>query len=137
MVDGPLDLSRLDARSLVLRREPADIGALLREVGADFQEEFRRRGLVFTLHLPPEPRTLLCDPDKLRQVFTNLIGNALKFSPDGGEIDLGAEDRGDQILITCRDTGIGIPDAEPERTSTNSTRSTPPPRDASAAPDSA
>ncbi len=58
---------------------------------------------------------LLCDPDKLRQVFTNLVGNALKFSPDGGEIELGAENRGDEIIFTCRDTGIGIPEVERER----------------------
>jgi signal transduction histidine kinase len=115
MIDELIDLSRLDARAMVLRRVPTDVAALLREIGADFQEEFRRRELRFALRLPPELPPLVCDPDKLRQVFTNLVGNALKFSPDGGEIELGVENRGDEILLTCRDTGIGIPDAERER----------------------
>jgi len=115
MIDELIDLSRLDARSMVLRRVPTDVGAIMRELGADFQEEFRRRSLHFSLRLPPDLPTLVCDPDKLRQVFTNLIGNALKFSPDGGEIELGAENRSDEILLTCRDTGIGIPDTERER----------------------
>ncbi len=115
MIDELIDLSRLDARSLVLRRLPTDVAAILRELGAEFEEEFRRRELRFSLHLPPELPALVCDPDKLRQVFTNLIDNALKFSPDAGEIELTAEDRGEEILFTCRDTGIGIPDAERER----------------------
>ena len=115
MIDELIDLSRLDARSMVLRRVPTDVAAILRELGNDFQEEFRRRALRFSLRLPPELPPLLCDPDKLRQVFSNLIGNALKFSPDGGEIELGAEDRGDEVILTCRDTGIGIPEAERER----------------------
>ena len=115
MIDELIDLSRLDARSMVLRRVPTDLAAILRELAADFQEEFRRRSLRLSLRLPPDLPTLLCDPDKLRQVFTNLIGNALKFSPDGGEIELGAENRGEEILLTCRDTGIGIPEAERER----------------------
>ncbi len=115
MIDELIDLSRLDARSLVLRLEPTDAGALMRELGTEFAEEFRRRGLRFSLRLPPVLPPLLCDPDKLRQVFTNLVGNAVKFSPDGGEIELGAEDRGEEILFSCRDTGIGIPAAEQER----------------------
>jgi len=115
MIDELIDLSRLDARSMVLHRVPTDISAILRELGADFQEEFRRRALRFSLRVPPDLPTLLCDPDKLRQIFTNLLGNALKFSPDGGEIELGAENRDEEILFSCRDTGIGIPAAERER----------------------
>jgi len=115
MIDELIDLSRLDARSLILRRVPTDVAALLGEIGGDFHEEFRRRELCFSLLLPSDLPPLVCDQDKLRQIFTNLIGNALKFSPDGGEIQLGAESRGDEIVFTCRDTGIGIPDAERER----------------------
>lgn len=115
MIDELIDLSRLDARSMVLRRSPTDLAAMLRELGNDFQEEFRRRDLRFSLQLPQELPPVPCDPDKLRQVFTNLVGNALKFSPNGGEIELGAEVRGSEVVLTCRDTGIGIPEAERER----------------------
>jgi signal transduction histidine kinase len=115
MIDELIDLSRLDARAMVLRREPTDVVEIFRELGVEFQEEFRRRGLRFSLRVPPALPLLLCDPGKMRQVFTNLIANALKFSPDGGEIELAAEDRGQEILMSCRDTGIGIPDSERER----------------------
>jgi signal transduction histidine kinase len=115
MIDELIDLSRLDARSMVLRREPTDIAGLLHELAAEFNEEFRRRGLRLTLRLPAALPTLMGDPDKLRQVFTNLIGNALKFSPDGGEVVVAAEERRDELLFSCSDTGIGIPETERER----------------------
>jgi signal transduction histidine kinase len=112
MIDELIDLARLDARSMVLRLEETDVGHLLRELTADFQEECRRRGVRLSLRLVEGLPRLVCDPDKLRQVFTNLLANALKFSPDGGEVELGAETRGEEVLFTCRDTGIGIPEGE-------------------------
>ena len=54
MIDELIDLSRLDARSMVLRRVPTDIAAILRELAAEFQEEFRRRALRLSLRLPPD-----------------------------------------------------------------------------------
>jgi signal transduction histidine kinase len=115
MIDELIDLSRLDARSMVLRREETDPAEILRDIGVQFQEEFRRRQLRFSLALREGLPRLVCDPEKLRQVLTNLVTNAIKFSPDGGEIELGAELRGDDLLFTCRDTGIGIPESEQEK----------------------
>ena len=115
MIDELIDLSRLGARALELHLSPTDMAAMLHEFETEFQEECRRREIRFSLCLPADLPLLLCDSDKLRQVFTNLIGNALKFSPDGSEIELGAENRGNEILLTCRDTGIGIPPTERER----------------------
>ncbi len=115
MIDELIDLSRLDARAMVLRLEETDTGALLQELVEEFREEFRRRGLRLVLRLPADLPRLLCDRDKLRQVFTNLLGNALKFSPDGGEVELAAESRGEEVLYSCRDSGIGIPAGEQEK----------------------
>ncbi|HEY5999733.1 MAG TPA: ATP-binding protein [bacterium] len=115
MIDELIDLSRLDARSMVLHVEETDTAALLRELAAEFAEETRRRGLRLELHLPEAPPTVPCDADKMRQVFTNLLANAIKFSPDGGRIDLELEVRADEIVYCCRDTGIGIPATEVEK----------------------
>ena len=115
MIDELIDLSRLDARAMVLRLEETDTAALLRELAAEFAEEIRRRGLRLELHLPPDLPRVVCDPDKLQQVFTNLLANAIKFSPDGGRIDLDARAGHDEIVYCCRDTGIGIPAADLEK----------------------
>jgi two-component system phosphate regulon sensor histidine kinase PhoR len=115
MIDELIDLARLDARSMVLRLEETDTAALLRELAAEFAEEIRRRGLRLELHLPPELPRVTCDADKLRQVFTNLLANAIKFSPDGGLIDLEATFDAEEIVYCCRDTGIGIPAADLEK----------------------
>jgi signal transduction histidine kinase len=115
MIDELIDLSRLDARSMALRREATAGDLLLREVGAHFQEEFRRKQLRLSLRLPDALPTLVCDPDKLRQIFTNLVENAVKFSQEGGEVELGAEDRGGELLFWVRDTGIGITPEEQDK----------------------
>ena len=115
MIDELIDLSRLDARAMVLRRAPTDLGALLTEVDQLFREEFGRRRLRHELHIPPGLPSASCDADKIRQVLTNLVGNALKFSADEDEIALAAEDRGEEVVISCRDTGIGIPAEEIEK----------------------
>lgn len=115
MIDELIDLARLDARAMVLRQEETDTAALLRELAAEFAEETRRRDLRLDLHLPPGLPLVNCDPDKMRQVFTNLLANAIKFSPDGGRIELEASPRADEIVYCCRDTGIGIPAADLEK----------------------
>jgi signal transduction histidine kinase len=100
---------------MVLRRQMTDIGDVLREIGGLFQEELRRRQLRLALNVPPALAPVSCDPDKIRQVLSNLVTNAIKFSPDGGEIELGVEERGADAVLHCRDTGIGIPAPEQEK----------------------
>ena len=115
MIDELIDLSRLDARAMVLRLEETDTAEMLRELAAEFAEETRSRGLRIELQVPADLPRVVCDPDKLRQVFTNLLANAIKFSPDGGRIDFEAQAGTSEIVYCCRDTGIGIPSAELEK----------------------
>lgn len=115
MIDELIDLSRLDARAMVLRLQETDTAEMLRELTTEFGEETRSRGLRIALDVPRDLPHIVCDPDKLRQVFTNLLANAIKFSPDGGRIELEAHAGTSEIVYCCRDTGIGIPAAELEK----------------------
>jgi two-component system phosphate regulon sensor histidine kinase PhoR len=65
--------------------------------------------LSLTIDLPPDLPPVLADPERARQVVTNLVHNAIKFTPPGGKVTTSAAAGGDEVIISVRDTGIGIP----------------------------
>jgi signal transduction histidine kinase len=105
-----LDVSRLDGGRLVLAREDTDLAALVRGIVEGIQTTTSRHTL--RVHAPATLPALV-DPLRLEQVITNLLDNAIKFSPTGGtiEIDL-AQSAPDMARLTVTDQGVGIP---PER----------------------
>lgn len=111
LIGTVLDMSKIEAQKIELREESLDLAVLLTDTvnglgigGADGIERV-------TLTLPPDLPRLRGDWTKLRQVFSNLVGNALKYSPDGGPVSVRAavEDDGD-VVFTIADQGIGIPE---------------------------
>ncbi|RAQ98430.1 PAS domain-containing sensor histidine kinase [Thermogemmatispora tikiterensis] len=104
-----LDLSRLQAGRLQLQRLPADLVPLVRQVVRRLQPTTARHQL--TVQAPAEPLVALIDPHRLEQVLTNLVENAIKYSPQGGPVEVRVVPEGDgrAILISVQDHGIGIP----------------------------
>ena len=70
---------------------------------------------AFAVSVDPALEPIRCDPMRLRQVLANLIENAVKYSPDGGRIDVSARRHGDEVTIAVEDEGIGIPEREQKR----------------------
>ncbi|MDK9724123.1 MAG: ATP-binding protein [Sterolibacteriaceae bacterium MAG5] len=109
-----LDLSKIEAGMLTLERVQFDLHDLMTSLLATFENEARKKGLTLVLGDPPPlPDGLLGDPVRLRQVLTNLIGNALKFT-EQGEVRVTAAlenaDGGHVLLrFAVADSGIGIP----------------------------
>ena len=66
-------------------------------------------GITLRLEAPPDLNPILIDRDRISQVFDNLLGNAIKFSPRGGTITIAVEDFGDRLRMSVADTGVGIP----------------------------
>ncbi len=115
LVADLLDASRLQQGRLELRTEPYDLREIAGEILARFQDAPERtEGHRLTLDAPA-PVIGLIDPARLDQVLTNLLSNALKYSPGGGEVRLGIHQCDDQALITVSDQGIGITAAEQTR----------------------
>ncbi|PKN93499.1 MAG: hypothetical protein CVU44_09100 [Chloroflexi bacterium HGW-Chloroflexi-6] len=107
MVLDLLDLARLDAGTLDLKRGVVDISALLQSMLEKFAPLAGRREVRLSFSgssLPPIPG----DGDRLAQVFTNLIENALKFTPAGGQVGLSAKVAGAWLEIEVSDSGAGI-----------------------------
>ena len=111
LIDDLLDVSRISRGQLKLRKEPVEIHALIREV-----VEMRRwpgaDGHDLELVLPEEPIRLAADAVRLGQVFTNLLSNASKYTPAGGNIRVSVERRNGFAEISVADNGVGIPAAK-------------------------
>jgi two-component system phosphate regulon sensor histidine kinase PhoR len=115
IVDALLNVARLDAGDLSVNLGPTNVTDLAEQVVASARASGNANGHRFVLDLPPEPLRAEADPDKLRQVFSILLDNALKYSPDGGTVTVGATRRDQSVEVRVVDQGIGIPEAEQER----------------------
>ena len=114
LVNDILDLARIEAGKMALEEAPFDLGELVRSVAGGFALQAGQKGLSFETFLASDlPMELSGDAVRLRQVLVNLVGNALKFTPEGG-VSVSCElvrDGGDNAVLrfSVGDTGIGIP----------------------------
>lgn len=109
MVLDLLDLARLDSGTADFKMTALDLPALLRGVAEKMEPQARQAGVRLLVEAPELP-ALFGDGDRLSQVFTNLVDNALKFTPPGGEVRLRAALEGaGRVAVSVQDTGTGIP----------------------------
>jgi signal transduction histidine kinase len=109
-----LDVARIEAGGAEFRREPVVIADVVGRVIEDLrpQASEKRIGVQFTAHCSPDESIAVADDARVAQVLTNLLGNALKFTEPGGEVKVVLERRGDRVVTTVHDTGMGIPEEE-------------------------
>jgi len=118
LVENVLELSRLEAGHLRLDRAPHRVDAVVGEVAEQLRGLAARRGLVLESHARTGPLAgfqALIDRGKVIQVVQNLVGNALKFTPAGGRIDVAVTAVDDELEIAVEDTGCGLPPDEVAR----------------------
>jgi len=104
-----LDLARLEGGIADLKMSYVDMGALLPGVVENFSHQAQERNVNLQLDIPDRLPTLIGDGDRLAQVFTNLVDNALKFTPQNGAITLTAKKVGDEMELSVSDSGSGVP----------------------------
>jgi signal transduction histidine kinase len=107
LVEDLLDLSRLESGRYRLERRPLSLGALLDRSVQELGHLSTRHTIV--LEGLPDLPSIDADPDRLAQVITNLVTNAVRYSPDGGQIRVRAEVRDGAVVTSVADQGIGIP----------------------------
>jgi PAS domain S-box-containing protein len=114
LVDDLLELSRITRGKIELRREPVDLGQVVRTAVETSRPLIDVAGHRLTIDLPSEPLALHADPVRISQILSNLLNNSAKYTPHGGEIRLTARREGLSVVITVSDNGIGIaPEALP------------------------
>jgi PAS domain S-box-containing protein len=114
LIDDVLDFSRIEARRLDIEEEPFDMRACVHETVAMVSIQARGKNLRLETEISPEvPSRVIGDQARLGQILSNLIGNAVKFTPDG-EVRVAVQVRGDILDFAVMDTGIGIPEDQRE-----------------------
>jgi signal transduction histidine kinase len=111
LVDNLLTLARLESPSFTLERTPINFAALLEEAILQVSDLAEERQLAISLNLSPGFPHLNADRARLKQVLLNLLDNAIKYTPKGGELTLGlrADDKTKKLICVVQDTGEGIP----------------------------
>ena len=107
IIDNLLDISRLDAGKVKVHLQPADLAALTQGVCRSFKVLADNKGLELREYYRPDKIEMPLDRDQVVQVFTNLIGNAVKFT-SRGYIEVSVVDNGDHVTCCVLDTGPGI-----------------------------
>lgn len=109
-VNNLLDITRLNAGFYHMNMQYIDMVDMVRELAESTAGYAEKRDLRLTFDSNVYEKMMPCDPDKVENAILGLLSNAVKFTDKGGKIHISFEDQGDMILITIRDTGIGIPE---------------------------
>ena len=108
LINQLLDLSRLEARQLHPHVQPGNLTALLRALAGSFESLAQSKEVTYRYALPLHSLWAAFDADKVEKIVTNLLGNAVKFTPAGGQIAFTADRSETTIRLVVQDTGIGI-----------------------------
>ncbi len=109
-----LELSKLDSGLIALDLRPDDLRAVVENAVEQAAPLAKRKGVELVVNVPPEPIRQPHDPMRVGQVISNLIGNAIKFTPPGGRVDVELQPAAEGAEISVSDTGVGIdPDELP------------------------
>ena len=117
MVEELTELSQIESGQIRLRLAPTAVSELVAGPLERLRPQAEAAGLAPVAELPPDLPPVLVDAERVRQVMTNLLHNAIKFTPPGGQVTVRAavDDAGRMVVIEVRDTGVGIPPADVER----------------------
>lgn len=108
MVNDMLNVSRIESNRIEINPEPVDLLSLAKDIVDEvYYSKSQEKKIQFVVLEKPVPK-VFADPDKLRQVFLNLVGNSLKFTPDGGKIIFDFFSDGKVVETSVSDTGVGI-----------------------------
>lgn len=115
LVNSLLDIAKLESGELTLSLQSLSLDVLCEELVESFVYEANEGGIILNLNVADGLLEVTADEEKLRRVLSNLLDNALKFTPAGGQIDLKVECEGEEVFITVADTGPGVPEEFRER----------------------
>ena len=109
LVEQLLDLSKLESGEVPLRREEVSLGPLVTQVMSEIEVASADRDVDVRSDLPDDLPPIEADPERVHQVIFNLVDNAVRFTPEGGEVRIEAHRHNGSVEVSVADTGMGIP----------------------------
>ncbi len=108
LINDILDLSKIEAGRMELEPSRFDVPTAIGNAMTLVRERAQRHGIALGIEVGPEVAEVVADERKFKQILLNLLNNAVKFTPDGGRVDVLARHAGGMLEIAVRDTGVGI-----------------------------
>lgn len=108
IVGDMLSISEIEAGTLQLAPDDVRLAPMFEEIQADFTAQAKSKNLRLTFALPPKLPTIIGDRDKLTLAITNVLGNAIKYTPEGGDVTVGVRADDKELVVQIADTGIGM-----------------------------
>lgn len=108
LVQDLLDLSKIEQQNFTLSIETFEPAKMLGEIETLLKHKADEKGISLQLNVPKDPQYVSGDPYRLKQVFLNLVNNALTYTPEGGSVAINVKPREKDIQIEVADSGIGI-----------------------------
>ena len=115
LVDRLLDVEQIESRQVVLQLQPVDMAGLVEDVGKGFATVAAKKGLALRWKVAPTLARPQADRAQIARALSNMVSNAIKFTPVGGQVDVAGFEAGDKIVIEVSDTGPGISEADQTR----------------------
>jgi histidine kinase len=109
LVDDLQELSRVESKAFELDIQPVDVSRLVETAAKRMQFQFDQKRVILSVRLPHDPVLVLADEDRALQILTNLLGNALQYTPEGGNVTVTVGREKQTAKFAIHDTGIGIP----------------------------
>lgn len=110
LINNLIDISKIDAGFFKIRLKKCDIIKTVEDITLSVAEYAKSKGISLIFDTDEEEKTVYCDQDQIERIILNLLGNAIKFTHSGGNIDVNMESTEDYVRIKIKDNGIGIPE---------------------------
>jgi signal transduction histidine kinase len=107
MLNTLMDISEAETGTIHLRKTRVGLASLIEQVQSIYDYLAEEKGITVAAHCPDD-LLVFVDADRMRQALANLLDNAIKYTPQGGDVEISAAQQGDQVVLTVRDSGCGI-----------------------------
>ena len=109
LINNLIDITKIDSGFFEVKMQNYDIINIVENITLSVSEYIKTKSIELIFDTDAEEKIIACDPDNIERIMLNLLSNALKFTGEGGSINVTMYDKGDNILISVKDSGIGIP----------------------------